>query len=86
MRKCTGCLQMKNKKDLIRVVRIEADASFEFTLDFTGKTPGRGAYVCPDTVCLERARKQKGLERSFKQSIPPKIYDRLRGELAEHGS
>ena len=78
LRRCTGCLEMKNKKELIRVVRTEGDdASHEFSLDFTGKKSGRGAYICPSRDCLEKARKQKGLERSFKQAVPADVYDRL---------
>ena len=74
LRRCTGCFEMKNKKDLVRIVRSE---SGEFSLDPTGKQSGRGAYICADTACLELARKQKGLERSFKQAIPAEVYDRL---------
>ena len=95
MRRCTGCLEMKNKKELIRVVRTEsAEAnpsaenvtSAEFSLDFTGKKSGRGAYICPNHDCLERARKQKGLERSFKQPVPAEVYDHLQAELDNNGS
>ena len=63
LRKCTGCQEMKNKKELIRIVRNDAG---EFALDRTGKLPGRGAYICPNAECLAKAQKSKGLERSFK--------------------
>ena len=86
MRKCTGCLEMKHKKDLIRIVRLEENTSSKFVLDFTGKQSGRGAYICPNMACLEKACKQKGLERSFKQAVPSKVYDQLRGELTKNGS
>ena len=87
MRRCTGCLEMKNKKELVRVVRVEAEeAVFEFSLDFTGKKSGRGAYICPNQDCLEKARKQKGLERSYKSAVPPEVYDQLQRELNENGS
>lgn len=78
MRKCTGCQEMKHKKDLIRVVRTEEGA---FLLDFTGKAPGRGAYVCPQAECLEKAQKSKGLERSFKAPVPKDVYENLKQEL-----
>ena len=74
LRRCTGCLEMKDKKELIRVVRSDDG---KFTMDATGKKAGRGAYICQSTACLEAAYKQKGLERSFKQAIPPEIYEEL---------
>ena len=72
MRKCVGCQEMKSKKEMIRVIRT---AEGEFLLDSTGGKNGRGAYICPAKECLEKARKSKGLERSFKQSIPEEVYD-----------
>ncbi len=80
MRKCTGCQEMKNKKELIRVVRNDAG---EFSLDTTGKKPGRGAYVCRNIECLEKACKNKGLERSFKTSVPKDLYEELKKQLGE---
>ena len=71
MRKCVGCQEMKSKKEMIRVIRTEEG---EFLLDATGKKNGRGAYICPDKECLSKAIKSKGLERSFKQSIPKDVY------------
>ena len=78
MRKCVGCQEMKSKKEMIRVIRT---AEGEFLLDSTGWTNGRGAYICPAKECLEKARKSKGLERSFKQSIPEEVYDALEKEM-----
>ena len=78
LRKCTGCQEMKDKRTLVRVVRNDAG---EFIIDFTGKKPGRGAYICPDLECLEKAKKSKGLERSFKSAVPAEVYDKLREEL-----
>ena len=80
MRKCTGCQEMKNKKELIRVVRNDAG---EFSLDTTGKKPGRGAYVCRNIECLEKACKNKGLERSFKTSVPKDLYEEIKKQLGE---
>ena len=80
MRKCVGCQEMKSKKEMIRVVRTEEG---EFLLDATGKKNGRGAYICPDVECLKRAIKSKGLERSFKQSIPKDVYETLEKEMSQ---
>ena len=77
-RQCLGCREMKNKKDLIRVVR---SPEGEISLDFKGKKPGRGAYVCPDPECLKKARKSRALERAFETAIPPEVYDAMEAEL-----
>lgn len=80
MRKCVGCQEMKNKKEMIRVIRT---AENEFMLDATGKKNGRGAYICPKRECLDRAVKSRGLERSFKQAIPGEVYESLEKEMRE---
>lgn len=83
MRKCTGCGEMKDKRELIRVVRAPSDKSGEnalpgeITLDSTGKKPGRGAYVCKSAECLEKAKKARRLERSLSCKIPDEIYEQL---------
>ena len=82
-RRCTGCMEMKGKKELVRVVRTDTSGEFNFSLDFTGKKSGRGAYICPNIECLEKAQKQKGLERSFKQVVPAKVYELLLTSLEE---
>ena len=81
LRKCTGCNEMKDKRDMIRIVKISED---EFSLDFTGKKPGRGAYICKDIACLDKAEKNKGLERSYKMTVDKTIYDALRKEFENH--
>ena len=78
LRKCSGCGEMKPKKELIRVVR---SPQGEISLDRTGRSPGRGAYVCPDIACLRAARKAKRFERSFSCAIPAEVYDKLEQEL-----
>ena len=78
MRKCVGCGEMKNKKEMIRVLKTPEE---EFVLDASGKKNGRGAYLCPSGECLERAIKIKGLERYFKQAIPSEVYDELKEEM-----
>jgi len=78
MRMCTGCGEMKPKKELIRVVRTPEG---EFLLDTTGKKSGRGAYLCHDVACFLSCRKSKRLEKSFGCRIPDEVYDRLESEL-----
>ncbi len=71
---------MKPKKELIRIVKCE-DGTFK--LDATGKMQGRGAYICPNEECLEKAHKSKGLERSFKEKVPQSVYEELKKELTQ---
>ena len=78
MRKCVGCGEMKPKKELMRILRTEDD---DFCIDTTGKKNGRGAYLCHSVECFQKAVRNKGLERSFKQSIPQEVYDRLEKEM-----
>ena len=80
MRQCLGCREMKPKKDLIRVVR---SPEGELSLDFRGKLPGRGAYVCPDPACLAKVRKSKALERAFSAPIPDGVWDGLEQQMKE---
>ena len=80
MRKCVGCQEMKDKQDMIRVLRTE---SGEIILDTTGKKNGRGAYLCFTQECMDKAIKNKGLERSFKRAMPQEVYDDLKKELSE---
>ncbi len=83
MRQCVGCRAMKAKKELVRVVR---SPEGEISLDFRGKAPGRGAYVCPQAECLRRAIKSRALERGLDCQIPQEIYDQLllRMEAGDH--
>ena len=81
-RQCIGCGQMKDKKELIRILKTQ-DGSI--VIDSTGKKNGRGAYICPDEECLQKAFKTKGLERSFKMAIDQSIYDELKKELNNIG-
>lgn len=78
LRQCVGCGEMKGKRDMIRVLKT---AENEICLDATGKKNGRGAYICRSRECLQKARKNKGLERSFKMSISSEIYDILEKEF-----
>lgn len=80
LRQCVGCGEMKNKKEMMRVIK---DAQGEISLDVTGKKNGRGAYLCFSEQCLEKAIKSRGLERSFKMSIDRSIYECLQKEFEE---
>lgn len=77
-RKCVGCGVSKEKKSLIRVVR---DPEGNIFLDATGKKSGRGAYLCPDPMCLKKARKSKRLDGNLNSVIPEEIYERLEAEI-----
>ena len=82
MRQCLGCREMKPTRELIRVVR---SPEGEISIDFRGKAPGRGAYLCKNSGCLEKAIKGKALERAFSAVIPEEVYEKLLGEMeAEH--
>lgn len=78
MRKCVGCQETKSKKEMMRVLKTSEDT---FELDATGKKNGRGAYLCFSKECFEKAVKNKGLERSFKQAIPKEVYEKLEKEM-----
>ncbi|MBO5340755.1 MAG: YlxR family protein [Oscillospiraceae bacterium] len=80
LRQCVGCREMKPKKELIRVVKSPEGA---VALDFKGKLPGRGAYVCPSAACLARARKSRALERAFDTALPPEVYQALEQQMEE---
>lgn len=80
MRQCVGCREMKPKRELIRVVRSPEGA---VSLDFRGKLPGRGAYVCPNEACLARARKSRALERAFDTALPDEVYAALEAQMKE---
>lgn len=78
MRQCLGCREMKPKGELIRVVRAPEG---EISLDFRGKKPGRGAYLCPDPQCLARAKKSRAIERAFSAQVSPEVYAALEDQM-----
>ncbi|MDE5680073.1 MAG: YlxR family protein [Lachnospiraceae bacterium] len=80
LRQCIGCGEMKGKKEMLRVLKTTEGP---IVLDITGKKNGRGAYLCKSVECLKRAKKNKGLERSFKMSIPDEVYEDLEKEFGE---
>ncbi len=79
-RTCTGCLEEKNKNELIRIVKNKEGKIF---IDKTGKANGRGAYIC-NAECLEKAIKTKRLEKAFGVSISNEIYENLRGVIIDN--
>lgn len=82
LRQCIGCGEMKNKREMIRVLKTPEG---DFTLDATGRKNGRGAYLCPSVECFQKAVKGKGLERSFKMAIPKEVYEALEKEMEHLG-
>lgn len=77
-RMCIACKSMKDKRELIRIVR---SPEGEISLDFTGKKNGRGAYICPDGDCIAKCKKGKLLNKTFKCAVDDEVYDRLSKEL-----
>lgn len=78
LRQCVGCGEMKSKKEMMRVIKTPED---EIVLDDTGKRNGRGAYICRERACLQKAQKSRGLERSLKHAISDEVYDKLLKEF-----
>lgn len=79
LRKCAGCNEMQPKKELVRVLRTEEG----IVIDLTGKKNGRGAYLCPNKNCLQKAKKTKALDRSLKVAIPEEIYSELEAGMCQ---
>lgn len=77
-RTCIGCNEIKPKKELIRIVKNKEGNIF---IDKTGKANGRGAYLCDNIECLEKAIKTKKLERTFEMMIDAKLYEELKNVL-----
>lgn len=81
LRKCSGCGEQKSKKELVRIVK---NSNGEISLDLTGKKPGRGAYICPNAECLNKAIKSKRIDRAFQCAVPPEVYDEIKTELERY--
>lgn len=78
LRQCMGCRERKPKRELVRVVRSPEGV---VSVDLKGKAPGRGAYICPDPQCLQKAIRSKALERNLETPIPEELTQRLMAEL-----
>lgn len=77
-RQCLGCRQMKPKHELVRIIRTPLD---EIQLDVTGKMNGRGAYICREKACFDKAVKSKAVDRALKMDVPEEIYLSIGREL-----
>ena len=80
MRQCKGCREMFPKRELLRVVR---SPEGEISLDMVGKKSGRGAYICKNVECFQKARKARSLERELECAISDEVYDQLKAQLIE---
>lgn len=83
MRQCLGCREHFPKRELIRVVR---SPKGEIALDFRGKAPGRGAYLCGKADCLKKARKSRAIERALSVTVPEEVYDQLEQQMEQEGA
>ena len=79
-RKCIGCNVSKPKKELIRIVRTPEG---EMLIDSSKRVNGRGAYICNDPECLQKAIKSKGLNRAFKMNVEADVLLKLSEEMAK---
>lgn len=83
LRKCLGCNEQFEKKSLIRIVRNKEGI---YSVDFTGKAHGRGAYICNKLECLEKVIKKDSLSRAFQEKVPQHVYETLKEEFINNGS
>ena len=79
-RSCVVCRTKKDKNELIRIVRNQAN---EINIDESGKKPGKGAYICESIECLEKGIKSKALKRALEVDIPEEIYENLREKISK---
>lgn len=78
LRTCIACRQGKPKKEMLRIVK---NAAGEIRLDFSGKLPGRGAYICNDAACFEKLNKNKLLHKAFSCDVPQSVYVQIGEEF-----
>lgn len=78
LRRCVGCGEMFDKRDLVRAVK-RPDG--EIRLDLTGKMAGRGAYVCKKAECLRLAQKKHALDRSLGVTVDDSVYEKMEDEI-----
>ena len=81
MRKCNGCGEQKPKKELVRIVK---SPEGEVSLDLTSKASGRGAYICNNAECLQKARKSHRIDKAFDMAIPDSVYEQMLVEISEN--
>ncbi|MCK5763467.1 MAG: YlxR family protein [Clostridiales bacterium] len=80
LRKCVGCNEHFDKRTMIRIVKTKEN---DFSVDFTGKANGRGAYICKKIECFEAAQKKNAFSRAFGMKIPDEIYEQLKKEFTD---
>ena len=80
LRQCIGCMEMKPKKEFVRIVKNKLG---EVSLDTTGKAQGRGAYICKNPECLKKTIKSRRLEKVFEMKIPEEILSEMQKRLEE---
>jgi predicted RNA-binding protein YlxR (DUF448 family) len=78
MRMCVGCREMKEKRSLLRIVKSPEGA---ISFDRVGKAPGRGAYICRSKDCLDKAVRQRQLERALETKIEQAVFSQLMEEI-----
>ena len=81
MRRCVGCREMKEKRTLIRVVRNQEG---QVSVDPSGRMNGRGAYLCKEPACFEKARKARALNREFSAEISDEVYQDINRQMEDH--
>ena len=81
MRKCNGCGEQKQKKELVRIVK---SPDGQVSLDLTGKASGRGAYICNNADCLQKARKSHRIDKAFEMAIPDEVYEQMLTEISKN--
>ncbi len=77
MRTCVGCLKSFPGNELIRLVRVKTEDGVQYMVNPTGRKNGRSAYLCKNSECLAKAKKNRGFHRSLKESIPDSCYDEI---------
>ena len=82
LRMCVACRQMREKKELTRVVR---SPEGEARIDGSGRANGRGAYLCRETACLEKAKKSRALERALEVGLSAELWDALKETVVDAG-
>lgn len=80
LRMCIACREMKPKTELLRVVR---NANGEIDADYSGKAPGRGAYICGAEDCRKKLNSKKLLNKAFSAAVPSEVYEKIGGENRE---
>lgn len=80
MRKCNGCGEQKPKKELVRIVK---SPDGEISLDLTSKASGRGAYICNNADCLQKARKSHRIDKAFEMTIPDAVYEQMEAQIGK---